>query len=359
MNSIIVIHPYFGKFPNWFSFWLDSCRLNTTVDFLIATDQTITCSSENIYVWQTTLEEIKGRIETYTKMSVWLEHPYKLCDFRPLFKEIFKEYTSKYDFWGYCDSDLIFGDIRSFLTEDILNRYDFILGWGHFHIQRVQDPKYEEVWKSARGLWRNVHWKEVFQSDKNEWFDELPYGVSGRYYDLYPDRCWMGYTNNHVYYESPASSCLVFRSLFNDYELWKNWVGFQKHLKRLPFFYREPGGDLQNIVYRKDGIKLTAIGTNDNGEIEERSFLYVHFYKRILDVKTDNLIQYIICPNMFVSYRKLNRILLLYYSHHPSIYWKYVKQQIIQKYFRLRGIVYSKRTVSNKVLEQKIRNSDE
>lgn len=70
-------------------------------------------------------------------MQVWLEKPYKLCDFRPLYGEIFSNYVDGYDFWGYCDCDLIFGDIRKFLTEELLSTKDYLLGMGHFHIQSV------------------------------------------------------------------------------------------------------------------------------------------------------------------------------------------------------------------------------
>jgi len=29
-------------------------------------------------------------------------------------------------FWGYCDIDLIFGNIRAFMTDELLNEYDII-----------------------------------------------------------------------------------------------------------------------------------------------------------------------------------------------------------------------------------------
>lgn len=325
MTSILIIHPYFGKFPNMFPFWLESCKLNTSIDFLIVTDQHITMVAPNIHIWNTTLSEIKKRIEKITGISVWLEKPYKLCDFRPLFGKIFETYTSKYEFWGYCDCDLIFGNIRYFLTEKILTNYDYILGWGHFHIQRTIDPKFEKVWKTARSLWDNINWENVFQSKRNEWFDELPYGVSGRYYELFPNKCWMGYKNNHACFESPTSSYLIFRSFFNDYKLWKNWKGFQNHLNRLPFLKREPGGDLNNIIYLKDNINLYAVGTNEKGKIERIPIIYVHFYKRNLILKTNNLSQYIVRPNAIINLRKINKLLLYIYSHSPYLIWNYIK----------------------------------
>ena len=91
MKSIIVILPYFGKLPNMFPFWLESCILNSSVDFLIATDQQINCKASNIKVIQSSLPNIKDKLERLLGMRIWLEKPYKLCDFRPLYKELFFE----------------------------------------------------------------------------------------------------------------------------------------------------------------------------------------------------------------------------------------------------------------------------
>lgn len=41
MKKIVFIAPWFGKFREDFYFWLKSAELNTTVDFLIFTDQEI------------------------------------------------------------------------------------------------------------------------------------------------------------------------------------------------------------------------------------------------------------------------------------------------------------------------------
>lgn len=324
MHSIIVIHPYFGNFPDMFPFWLESCKMNKTVDFLIVTDQEISIDSPNIIVYNSNLQEVKSKIENICGFPVWLEKPYKLCDFRPLFGCIFDSYTKKYDFWGYCDCDLIFGDIRHFLSNDVLNNYDYILGWGHFHVQRTIDQKFEGVWKSARGLWKNIGWKEVFQSENNEWFDELPYGAAGRYYELYPNRCWMGYSDNHACFESPALSKLPFLSLFNEYDLWSNWPGYQKHLERLPFLKRNKGDDLHSIIFKKEKSKLYTVGITESGKIIYNEILYAHFYKRNISIQTKNLIQYCIRPNAIIDDFDINYVNLRYNANHPSIYFKYM-----------------------------------
>ena len=38
MKKIAIIVPYFGEFPNYFPLFLNSCRYNPTVDWLLVTD---------------------------------------------------------------------------------------------------------------------------------------------------------------------------------------------------------------------------------------------------------------------------------------------------------------------------------
>lgn len=331
MKSILLILPYFGKFPGIFPFWLESCRLNTTIDFLIVTDQNLEPQSSNIIVRRMNLTDIKARIEDYVGFEVYLEKAYKLCDFKPLYSYIFKEYVSKYDFWGYCDCDMIFGDIRHFITDELLDRYDYLLGMGHCHIQRVCDEKYENVWKSARGLWRDIQWKEVFRSDKNEWFDELPYGVAGRYYELYPERFWSGFAPEGRCYESPSSSYPYFYDIYNHIDVQRRTIEYTNHIDRLPFWVRKPAEELNHVVYEKCGIDLYAVGINREGNVIKRPILYTHFYKREFAFKTNDLRQYIIRPNVFIEYKKPSKIYLFFYSLALPVRLNIWRERIIQR----------------------------
>jgi len=56
--------------------------------------------------------------------EVDIESEYKLCDFKPAYGLIFSEHFKDYDFWGYCDIDIIFGNIRAYMTDVLLNEYD-------------------------------------------------------------------------------------------------------------------------------------------------------------------------------------------------------------------------------------------
>jgi len=93
-------------------------------------------------------------------------NPYKLCDLRPLYPSIHYDEIKKYDFYGWTDMDILFGDIRSFYTNEILSRYNVLSTHeirvsGHFAL--------------FRNTWKNRHlYKKIY-----DWENELakPYFV--------------------------------------------------------------------------------------------------------------------------------------------------------------------------------------
>lgn len=129
--------PYFGKLPINMKLWLNSCKTNPTIDWLLYTDdKTIYDYPENVKVKYCSFEEIKNRIQKNFDFKILIDKPWKLCDFRVAYGEVFEEDIKEYDFWGYCDIDVLWGNIRKFITEDILNKYDKIGFQGHSTLYR-------------------------------------------------------------------------------------------------------------------------------------------------------------------------------------------------------------------------------
>ena len=159
LPSILIILPYFGPLPTMFGHWLRSAELNETVDFLIVTDQELQSSASNIKIRHSTLQRIKEKAIEALGTYVALDKPYKLCDLKPFYGKIFADDVNGYDFWGYCDCDLVFGDIRAFLTEEILNKYNSILGLGHLHLQRTIDPLYQDIVAGCKNR-DGMSWKD-------------------------------------------------------------------------------------------------------------------------------------------------------------------------------------------------------
>lgn len=129
-----------GVLPSYYDLWAASAGKNPEFDFLIFSDLPFPQNEyPNIKIIRATFREIKILVEKKLKMRVALENPYKLCDYKPAYGYIFEEYLKEYDFWGFCDMDLIFGNISSFIDDELLSKYDKILFQGHFSLNRNND----------------------------------------------------------------------------------------------------------------------------------------------------------------------------------------------------------------------------
>ena len=169
LSKIVFIVPYYGKIPKYFAAWLLSVEYNPTINFILVTDiklnQTL---PENVTVLRWTWKELVNKIQEPFGFKINVKTPYNLCDFRPAYGLIFKDYIKEYDFWGNCDIDQVFGDIRRFITEDILKNNDIIGYLGHFSLRR-NIPEINEIFKLSGSLF---DYKTVFSTDEWYAFDE-------------------------------------------------------------------------------------------------------------------------------------------------------------------------------------------
>ena len=153
MKKICLVVPFFGEFPDYYRLWLESVKYNPNIDFLMITDNKYNYEKlKNVHVKKMTFEKLKKRIQELYEFKIRLKSPYKLCDFRPAFGEIFEEELQEFDFWGYCDIDLIFGDISKYVTEEILEKYDKINFHGHFSLYR-NNEKLRTLYKKKLKGW--------------------------------------------------------------------------------------------------------------------------------------------------------------------------------------------------------------
>ncbi|SNR22802.1 DUF6625 family protein [Flavobacterium sp. ov086] len=127
MNKIVLLNCYLGKLPWYFDFFLKSCESNSSVDFILfSNDEEKRTLPENVKMIKFSLETFNSLASQKLNLKVEITNAYKICDFKPAFGVIFQEEISNYDFWGVCDIDLVFGRIREFMTEDLLHNYDVI-----------------------------------------------------------------------------------------------------------------------------------------------------------------------------------------------------------------------------------------
>lgn len=179
MKKIILICAFFGKLPeNRFQITLDTCAKNTTINWLLITDDTTEFNyPKNVQVCYMSFEKLKKlinfklNVKLDLKVETKLDDPYKLCDYRPLFGVIFENYISDFDFWGYSDlTDVLYGDIRKFIPNELLDKNDKINYLGHFTLFR-NNPEVNTRFKIEFNDGLNL--KKILGSNESFAFDEL------------------------------------------------------------------------------------------------------------------------------------------------------------------------------------------
>jgi len=129
-KSIALLVCYYGTFPWCFNYFIHSCKYNPTIDFFIITDETIDAKMlpGNVKHIYKTINDINllATEKLGFEINLTSAYPYKLSEFKQAYGLIFSELLIGYDFWGQCDIDVIFGNIRDFITNEILENYDLI-----------------------------------------------------------------------------------------------------------------------------------------------------------------------------------------------------------------------------------------
>jgi len=252
----MLIVPYFGKMPLYYKIWEMSARKNSTIDFLIITDDKSTIGKDNIKVIHMKFEELKKRIQKIFDFDICLEKPYKLCDYKPAYGLIFEDELKGYDFWGHCDIDLVFGDIRHFVTDRILEENDKVYEHGHFCLYR-NIPQVTQILKND-GPYPEFNYKETYSTNDVFGFDEF-HGMVCKSHRLNLQM----YLNTNDFFDCKTDH-LYFRDAF--------------HMDKTV-----------RTVIRYENGKLFAIEITEKeakkknfSNVRYREIMYFHFQKRVL-----------------------------------------------------------------------------
>lgn len=171
MKRIAFVVVWMGKLPDYFSLWLSSCKGNPSIDFLVFTDDDNRFDlPSNVKLVPMQFEEIKRRIQGLFDFTICLDRAYKMCDYKPVYGEAFCDYLKGYDFWGYCDVDLIWGDIRSFLPDELLEQKERLFTRGHCSL--FKNTKEVNAYYRTLPSMGCLEYRKVFQSDQIWCFDE-------------------------------------------------------------------------------------------------------------------------------------------------------------------------------------------
>ncbi len=170
--SIAVVTCYFGQFPWYFAYFLHTCKFNPTVDFIIITDQKKTFPNvpKNVIFIERTLEDVVRIATKKLGFKVSIPYAYKLCDIKPAYGYLFSDLLKSYDFWGHGDIDIVYGNIRKFMTSKTLEEYD-VISTRHDYITGTF-----ALFRNNRQMntlfMQSKDYKKVFSSSKHFCFDE-------------------------------------------------------------------------------------------------------------------------------------------------------------------------------------------
>lgn len=260
MKSIVIIGCYFGTLRKDTAMFLRSIQANPTIDWLFFSDCDWGKVPDNVKIVNMSFEKLKELVQSHFDFQISLEAPYKLCDFKPAYGDIFKDYAEKYDFWGHCDFDMIFGNLRKFFNEDKLEKYDRIYYQGHLSIYRNIE-KICKLYQSDKGP---QYYKDVFTTSISCVFDE----VDGMYPIFVKE-------NVPIYSEVQCIDVYPYLDVMfhtrREFAISKQFpVNYSKQV-----FGYEDGGVYK--WYMKDGT------------VEKEEFAYIHFSHKIFDaIDADN-----------------------------------------------------------------------
>jgi len=301
MKSIIVIFPHFGKLPPQYKMWRASALYNTDIDFLFFTDCDVE-PAKNIMVHKMTFADFRQMIQDKFDFPIVLDRPYKICDYRPAFAYILSEYIKGYDFWGWGDLDVVYGDIRHFITDEVLSHYKMISGFGHFTLYQNDGYTNTFFMKQIDGY---VDYKDAFTQQHSMFFDEYEYkGFGDKWRGCHPHDCWL---------EWPFDNASKPKQSYHFNSLTRGW---------------------QQVIFEHIDNKLYMLRFN-NGKLEKKESLYAHFQHRgFMKDKVTDYSHFLVTPSAIINYPKhfvnirlrwmcRNRSLMTkYYQWKDRILWK-------------------------------------
>lgn len=276
MKSICLITIWMGPLPDYFDIWLKSTVNNNTVDFYVITDQKNDRYQlrENVHWINQSFDEVRDRFQELFDFKINLKQAYKLCDYKPVYAKAWKEITEQYDFVGYCDVDIVLGDVREFLTDDVLDEHERIFDGGHFNLMKNNDKMLNLYLLSADKKNHSYSYRDVYRTGYACYFDEF-LGMS--------NLCW--------------KYCRVLRDQMDEKMVfdftWKKWM-FTSFVSKKSYYCRWNDGHLFRYLCNKDGSICK--------DAEPEEIMYMHFQKRNMHVNIEALQskEFWIVPNEFL-----------------------------------------------------------
>jgi hypothetical protein len=313
-NRVVLIVVYIGKLPDFFKIWLNSCRFNPQIDWLIYTDDTQLFEyPKNVKPVYTSFSQIKELFQSKYSFPISLDSHVKLCDYKTAYGDIFNEEIKNYDYWGYCDIDVVWGNISHFIEKYNLLEYDKACDTGHFTLYKNTE-ELRTLYKKGKekGL---LDYQEVFTHPKIYAFDEwgLSVGINAIFLAH----------NKTLFYET-----IVFADIeVYSYSLRTTRISYGKDVKNEV--------EKESIIYQFVNGRLYQHYKKGN-KLYRNEEMYIHLQKRPMKYASDlNLSSFlIVAPDKMISWPFESAITvetLQKYGSNRKKYWSKIFKEVSKR----------------------------
>lgn len=277
MKKCIFILCYFGQYNNYIDLFFESCRLNINYDWLIITDANYSKKyPSNCKIIKMSFFDFKDLVQKNFDFKISLDQPYKICDYRPALGYVFENLISNYYYWGFCDCDLIFGNMDKLLTPILEKDYDKIFGLGHLSIFK---NTYDNNRLFMQPVNNELFYKQAFTKKELFVFDEMSKFDKNiiRIFQEYNKKCYL-----------------------EDISL--NISNLYPFLSRSVLDYRSNKFNRNGLPMKVFFVNGNIIGyTITDTEINRNDYLYVHLQGRKIRSKYKYSKQFQILPDRIIN----------------------------------------------------------
>lgn len=306
MKKTVFICPYFGTLPKHTQIWLNTCAANKNFFWLLLTDdKTAYDYPENVIVEYTTMSELRDRFQKKFDFTLSLPDIKKLGDYKPLYGYLFEDEIKDYDAWGHIDvSDEVYGDLSAFITDELLEKYDKLMLFGHMSVYK-NTPEVNRRFMLPNGTERS--YKDIFSSGTFYNFEEV---AKGSIADVYRKN---GFEIGRLDYKIADLRCLKFQFEFG---VWSDDI--TKYTVRT---------DRKPCVFARENGRIFCYYLN-NKQVEKEEFMYVHFKRRKMNIDIDqNETNYLITPSGFAPMTEITPELIKKQNRYKGIYPVYFQEK--------------------------------
>lgn len=272
-SSIVILITHFGRWPPWINFFAETCRFNPDIDWVIFSDcGQIENASSNVTIIDVSFDDYKRKVSRALNICFEPEDPYKLCDLKPAYGFIHREIVDRYDFFGFGDVDVLYGNLRSFYDEQVLSSFDAISSHpervsGHLFLLRNK-PALIEAFQQAQG------WQAILSDPSHTKFDEDEFTSTIRQGKEH--KCWfreaystpVAASNMRWYWKKGMLSNEFYPHrgfLYLHFMHWRSsrWYPFHRHVRKGAKAPWETTRDVIHMDWRRareEGFMITHAG---------------------------------------------------------------------------------------------------